>query len=229
MQAINTPEFIQFINNIPPQTKIELECPECLKPFFRSKNVIQSKFGKYNKNNKIYCSFECSAKHKTYAKNVLCKQCNKNFIKSLNQIKKIKNHFCSRSCAAKYNNTHKVKGYRRSKLEQWLEITIKKIFPNIEMICNGTDINHELDIYFPKLKLAVELNGIFHYKAIYGINKLISTQDNDNKKIQACLEANIHLLIIDTSFQKRFTPKTSTKFLNEICNEINLRLKSSGE
>ena len=35
---------------------------------------------------------------------VTCKQCNKEFDKLPNQVKKTKNHFCSRSCAAKYNN-----------------------------------------------------------------------------------------------------------------------------
>lgn len=36
---------------------------------------------------------------------VKCKQCNKEFDKQPNQIKKGSNNFCSRSCAAKYNNS----------------------------------------------------------------------------------------------------------------------------
>lgn len=35
---------------------------------------------------------------------VTCKTCNKEFDKTLGQINKSKNHFCSRSCAAKTNN-----------------------------------------------------------------------------------------------------------------------------
>lgn len=37
---------------------------------------------------------------------VSCKNCHKEFDKLPNQIKKSKNHFCSRSCAATYNNKH---------------------------------------------------------------------------------------------------------------------------
>lgn len=36
---------------------------------------------------------------------VFCKTCNKEFEKSNSEIKKSPNHFCCRSCAAKYNNT----------------------------------------------------------------------------------------------------------------------------
>ena len=42
--------------------------------------------------------------------NVTCKTCSKEFNKLPSQIKKSNNNFCSRSCAAKYNNTiYKVK------------------------------------------------------------------------------------------------------------------------
>lgn len=36
--------------------------------------------------------------------NVKCTKCTKEFSKQPNQVKKSKNHFCSRSCAATYNN-----------------------------------------------------------------------------------------------------------------------------
>lgn len=36
--------------------------------------------------------------------NVKCNQCNLDFFKFLNQIKKTNNNFCSKSCAAKFNN-----------------------------------------------------------------------------------------------------------------------------
>lgn len=40
---------------------------------------------------------------------VTCKQCGKEFHKTNSQIKRTKNNFCSRSCAASYNNTIKAK------------------------------------------------------------------------------------------------------------------------
>lgn len=88
-------------------------------------------------------------------------------------------------------------------------------------------INAELDIYIPSLKLAVELNGIFHYEPIYGEEKLKQTQNNDNRKFQACLEKGIELCIIDTSGQKRFTELSSKPFLDIVVNLINFKLSNN--
>ena len=75
-------------------------------------------------------------------------------------------------------------------------------------------INSELDIYIPELKLAFELNGIFHYESIYGSEKLNQIQNNDNRKFQACLEQGIELCIIDTSWIKHNTLPKMTKVLS---------------
>ena len=89
------------------------------------------------------------------------------------------------------------------------------------MIFNGKDtINSELDIYIPSLKLAFELNGIFHYEPIYGKDKLQSIKNNDTRKFQACIEKGISLCIVDSSQQKRFSPKSSQKYLDIIVNII---------
>ncbi len=42
-------------------------------------------------------------------KNVKCKKCNKNVYRALSELKRSKNSFCSKSCAASFNN----KGIRR--------------------------------------------------------------------------------------------------------------------
>jgi hypothetical protein len=108
-------------------------------------------------------------------------------------------------------------GIRRSKLEQWLEQALTAHYPNLQFVFNGKEtINSELDIYIPELKLAVELNGIFHYEPIYGPEKLASIQNNDNRKFQACLERGIELAIIDSSVMKRFSVKNAQQFLDII-------------
>lgn len=129
--------------------------------------------------------------------------------------------FCSRSCAATYNNKYKKHGTRRSKLEQWLEEKLTVLYPNLEIVYNDKQIiKSELDIYVPKLKLAFELNGIFHYEPIFGETKLSQIKNNDNRKFQACLENNIELCIIDASSMKYFKPKKATEFLLIIKNII---------
>jgi len=225
MLAINTPDFINYITSLKSGSIVSLECPHCHSFFDIKKNIIQSKFGNHNKNKTIYCSHKCATLSKITSQNVNCKQCNSIFSKTNKQIIKYPNHFCSRSCAAIYNNTHKTKGNRKSKLEIWLEKQLTIMYPNLEFIFNGKEtINSELDIYIPSLQLAFELNGIFHYEPIYGSDKLAAIQNNDNRKFQACLEQNIELVIIDSSGQKYFKPSSSEKYLQIIKQIIDSKL-----
>jgi hypothetical protein len=143
-----------------------------------------------------------------------CDQCNHLFLKDLSQVKKSKHNFCTRSCAAKYNNSHKQTGTRRSKLEVWLGSQLTQRHPNLEFQFNRTDaIDAELDIYLPGLNLAFELNGIFHYEPIYGIDKLHSTNCNDHRKLLACAENGIELCILDTSKMVHFKEQGAQRFL----------------
>jgi hypothetical protein len=149
-------------------------------------------------------------------------------MKHYSEVTRTPKNFCSRSCSATYNNTHKTKGNRRSKLEKWLEEQLTVLYLELEILySNKTTINSELDIYIPSLKLAFELNGIFHYEPIYGEDKLNQIQNNDNRKFQACLEKGIELCIIDTSQHKYVKPSTSQKYLDIITHLVNSKLESS--
>lgn len=132
------------------------------------------------------------------------------------------NYFCTHSCAATYNNTHKTKGNRKSKLEFYLEKELPLLYPNLEFHFNRKDaIESELDVYIPSMKLAFELNGIFHYEPIYGDIKLEQIKNNDKRKFQACLERNIELCIIDASQLKYFKESNAKPYLDIIVNIIN--------
>lgn len=208
----------QEFDNADSRSKLPLECTICKNIFYKIKYDLQKALKTSSTHKAIYCSNTCRAKKQT----VNCKQCKKSFEKALNQIIKHPNHFCSRSCGATYNNTHKTKGTRRSKLETFLESTLSKLYPNLEFQFNSKDaINSELDIYIPSLKLAFELNGVFHFEPIFGNKKLLQTQNNDQRKFQACAEKRISLCVIDTSKQKYFKKSTSLEFLNIITDIIN--------
>lgn len=145
----------------------------------------------------------------------VCNQCKNQFHRKTSQLKRSTNNFCSRSCAATYNNTHKTHGTRRSKLEVWLAQQLPSLYPLLEFHFNHKDaINAELDIYIPSLKLAFELNGLFHYEPIFGPEKLAQIQTNDERKFQACLEKGIELCLIDVSSFSYFKVEGAQKYLN---------------
>ncbi len=196
-------------------------CKYCKNIFLRSFKDEYSHQRKGRKNN--YCSIRCVGLDQRKRQNCNCSQCGKNIERVLSTIKK--NTFCSQSCSAKYNNTHKTHGTRRSKLEKWLEEKLKSLYPTLEIHFNRKDaINSELDIYFPILKLAFELNGIYHYEPIHGPEKLASVQNNDQRKFQACLEKGIELCIIDSSKFGNFKESKAKEFLDIIISVIEQNL-----
>lgn len=211
---------------------LEMKCDICECVYSTTKrNVYRSrKYGYMNHVCGRKCNHEASMRTKGYKRpeNVECRNCCKKFSKRCKDIKKSENHFCSISCAATYNNTHKTKGNRRSKLEKWLEEQIAILYPDLEILYSDkTTINSELDIYIPSLNLAFELNGIFHYEPIFGESKLEQIQNNDHRKFQACLEKGIELCIIDTSLQKYFKESTSQKYLDIITTLVNMKLSKT--
>lgn len=167
-----------------------------------------------------------------------CEQCHSVFHKEKREAQKVIKHqkkkgykknwlrFCNHSCLSKYINSHKTTGSNRSKLECWLESQLTKTYPTLKILYNRRDeIGAELDIHIPSLKLAFELNGIFHYEPIYGNARLLSAQTNDQRKFQACLEHKIELCIIDVSqIRGKLTDEKAIKFLTIIRNLIDSKL-----
>lgn len=204
--------------------EIPLECIQCGKTHYRTKNIIL-RILNGNLQNTLkgcFCSNLCKRKYRENTISKYCGHCNTQITIYPYQLKHSKNHFCSSSCAATYNNTHKTIGYRRSKLEKWIEEQLTILYPDLEIHYNKTNaINAELDIYIPSLKLAFELNGIFHYEPIYGKEKFDKTVSNDSRKFQTCLERGISLCIIDTYSVKYLKKERDRKFLEIITNIVN--------
>lgn len=204
---------------------IPLKCDYCQQNFERMQKNVKSDLKLYP-HRKQLCSVKCQNSSRIARQEVQCKNCNKTIYKKINQFKKFPNSFCSSSCAATYNNTHKTHGYRRSKFEIYLEQILPQKYSNLEFHFARKDaINSELDIYIPSLKLAFELNGIFHYEPIYGSDQLNKIQNNDKRKFQACLEKQIELCILDVSTISYFKPEKVQKFVNIITDIIDLKCK----
>lgn len=207
---------------------ITLECCICKKNIRKIKNQVKTHLREIQAGASLsgsFCSRKCYGAFRYKRKEVKCDQCSKLFIKRQTEIREGSKNFCGHSCSATYQNTHKTHGTRRSKLEKWLEGELPKVYPNLEFHFSRKDaINSELDIYIPTLKLAFELNGIFHYEPIYGEVKLNQIKNNDTRKFQACLEAKIELCTIDSSGLKYFKPEKCQKYLDIIKNIIDMKL-----
>ena len=181
-----------------------VDCQKC------GNQTIKSN-GRYNETIRngwnFFCSIKCRYAYQDKSKEFACAWCSKIIKKTPAQIRQTKaNVFCSKSCAACYNNRHKHTGTRRSKLECYLEQQLKLNFPSLSFLCNAKEpIGAELDFYFPELKLAVELNGILHYQPIYSSEKFKRIQEIDREKAKKCSLAGIKLCIIDVSREPHLT------------------------
>lgn len=201
-----------------------LSCEICHASYTRTKHSITSKY-KLKEQTPRFCSRACHSISMQNTKTKCCKNCNQSFLLR-DQPKKL---FCSQSCAASFNNKHKTTGTRRSKLEVYLEQELTRLYPTLEILySNKTVINSELDIYIPSLKIAFEIQGIFHFEPIFGQDKLEQVQKNDLEKIQKCKELNIKLIHIDTRSQKKFSKASSVDFLNIVVQSLGLEPSSSG-
>jgi len=214
----------QKLNSSKSKDKLPLQCEHCKETFYLKKQAILRAINPNNHNSGKFCSLKCKAIFQNPPVYVSCLQCGVNFKKLPNEIKRNKNHFCSRSCNATYQNLHKTKGTRRSKLEIWLESQLDPLYPKLKFRYNRKDaINSELDIYIPMLSLAFEINGIFHYEPIFGLEKLAQIKNNDKRKYQACIEAEIELCLIDASTLKYFKPTNAQKYLDIITSIIDTK------
>jgi hypothetical protein len=187
-----------------------VECRKCGKQTTKS----NSRYNEAIKNGwNFFCSIKCRYCFQEKGSEFSCAWCLKIIRKTPAQIRQIKtNVFCSKSCAACYNNRHKHTGTKRSKLECFLEKQLKLNFPALNFSCNtNRTIGLELDFYFSELKLAIELNGILHFQPIYGFEKLNRIQEIDKEKAKKCDQAGIKLHIIDVSREPHLTQKIKEK------------------
>ena len=196
---------------------VPLECTGCGGEFERSKRQLRTDTFKKNRAplKGFYCTRKCKGNLWKAKLAGNCSECKKEINSKRDYRSKSDRRFCNSSCAASYNNKHKTHGTRRSKLEAYLEEQIRLEYPNLEMICNGkAAIGSELDFYFPQLKLAIELNGIFHYEPIYGQDKLEKIQKNDKQKMRRCLEEGIEFCTVDSSSCSYLSKNNKAKYLN---------------
>lgn len=169
------------------------------------------------RNKRFFCSSKCHSEYHTTKQKVVCANCGIDFLKLISQITKTKNNFCSKSCAATFNNKNKKFGTRRSKFEKLTEEMLATEYPGLTFFCNQKDIiGSELDFYFPTLNLAIQMQGPLHYQPIYGQEKFDRIRQMDEEKRAACLQRGIKLVELDCSKDKYLNKKVIEERLSQV-------------
>ncbi len=203
------------------QTVIKLICDECGKDYERT--VAEHNAGTRRAYKNLFCSRVCSGKFNTRINTITkpCSNCKKLTTRRSGELKgnKTGNIFCDHTCAAHFNNKFRKKS-RRSKIEIALYDLLVKTYPQLSITPNDKTMLEglEVDIAIPSLKLAIEWNGIVHFKPIYGKEKLAKIQEKDRIKQQIAVLNNINLIVIPDLVSNK---KKLDEAFENICNIIN--------
>lgn len=173
-----------------------IKCQNCGKEFLKNNYEIKRT---EQRKLKHYCSIKCSNIGRIEIIKTTCGWCKKDIFKKPYEVYSSRSGkvFCCQSHSASYNNSIREKS-RRSKIEEKFYNLLKKEFPNLEIIPNDKTMlgGFEADIAIPSLKLAIEWNGIVHFKPIYGDKKLKIVQDRDALKRTIANRKDINLIVI---------------------------------
>lgn len=209
---------------------INCNCSNCGADLTVSASSINSK---YRKTANVFCNSSCSAKYNNSLRkhqnkvsvtrtlkrcatwyNNVCSHCGSNY-----STKSKKSSYCSGSCRNLHLKLHThahSSGTSRSKIEKFVEAKLKLEYKDTKFRFNDkTTIQYELDIYLPDLKLAFELNGVFHYIPIHGKHVLEKIQYRDKQKIIQCQQQGIKLHTIELE-NKYFTEERKNKVYDYI-------------
>jgi len=175
----------------------KIQCFQC------KNNFIPNKDHKYDHKTRgmrrSFCTQKCYRAAQDSRTIISCANCGnkKSITASDRRQSKSGRSFCNKSCAATYNNKLKRK-VRRSKCEIALFQMLTDAFPKITVLPNNKTMldGYEVDIAVPSIKLAIEWNGIVHFKPIYGQMKLNKIQQRDAEKQKIASNKGINLIII---------------------------------
>lgn len=218
LQNITTYETKELIISGRKRLCYLIKCEQCSILHYKEEHELTRGL---RRNKIFFCSEKCRSDYYSTSLEMNCTNCNKQFNITPSQLAKSKsgNTFCSKSCAATYNNRHKKFGTRRSKLEHYIEEQINLKYPTLKMECNSISIiGSELDFYFPELQIAIQINGIFHFRPIYGQERLEKIQKLDIEKRIKCDEFAIKLYEIDCSADNCFNDKTASLRWEQVIN-----------
>jgi len=170
-------EFSARLQNVyTAYTKGKHYCPNCNK---MARTSIEEKYNKISENFIIDKSIIENSRRKETIDNIICKRCNSKVSMSIDSM------LSSKGC---------VNCSQRAAISHY-ELELNEFINNLgfNTICNSREIlgnGQEIDIYIPKKRLAIEINGLYWHSDIHKPN------DYHLKKKELAKENNIDLIHI---------------------------------
>jgi len=157
---------------------------------------------------------------------IICANCGNTRMIQPTRISQTKRSFCSKHCAGTYNSKLPKHKTFQSKAEKQIRKYITTNYPNLEFITNNkSHIGYELDIFIPSLQLAFEINGIHHYKPIYGTPLFEKIKIRDNLRVEMCAAKNTTLIVLNISKLSQYTDKHMQPFYQIVDTAIKDHMK----
>ncbi len=188
------------------------KCDECGDKIFRPPSILKDR-----KN--LFCSIECHDVFQNCKTKVKCEKCGKKIWKSPSAMKE-RHYFCSMKCFSKYGFAESFVETEFENLIKPLKIVYQRNDRSVLYGCAKNGGGLELDFYFPEIKFAVEVNGVCHYKPIYGEDALAGQKVRDRNKRRACKRRGIILRVVKPGNCKR---ETYMPRYRRVVREINRR------
>lgn len=182
---------------------LPIRCLTCGQTFMASAKQVNNLFTSTGKDKLTlkYCSRACRDKGTQDRVTVTCANCGKKIERQRYELDVKDLFFCDNHCYHEYIKTHPIapNGNSVSKLERLIRYSLQLLLPNEKVEYNNRTIldGLELDIYYPNIRVAIEINGLWHYVPIKKNQNLQLIQEHDMLKKNRSNEKNIKLYVVE--------------------------------